>query len=302
MAAWAGRPEASGSGAMNSPNPQLPRVPTADDACVIAAGGCPLGDLAAQHVAFKFRSRQPFADIRSAAERGDLAGQYLVAVAYYNGDSSEGIPQDRREAIVWLTRAAAGNVTDACALLGQAYELGMGGLPAGSPEALQLYARAAEAGHTIARYRLGVCYFHGVGVAKDAKAAVRHWRIAADEGWASAQADLSQALINGIGTPVDYAAGRKYACLADAQGHPHAPLQLGLLAYNGWGEPADYGAGIGHITRAAAMGVEQAVGLLRSIAADGHEDAAAALKRLAVVQQHTQPAGKPRPQPESSLN
>ena len=282
MVAWAGRPEPGGGGGLAA---SLLRLPTADDERIIAAGGCPLGDLAAQHAAFEIRSRLQRGDIRSAAERGDLASQYLVAQEIV---AKKG---DLREAFAWLARAAAGNVADACAQLGFAHEVGEGGLAAGSPEAPRLYLRAAEAGHKFARYRLGVCYSKGRGIAKDDKVAVSHWRIAADAGWAPAQADLSNALINGIGTPVDYAEGRKYALLADSQGHPHGPLQLGVLALNGWGEPLNHTAGIDHFARAAAAGEEQAVGLLRRFAGEGDSCAAAALQKLA-QQQPGRPQGR----------
>jgi TPR repeat protein len=71
---------------------------------VVAAGGCPLGDLKAQQASIEMwgAEERTLAETRKAAEGGDLAAQYVLAGAQYNlgccyRDGS-GVPQNRMEA------------------------------------------------------------------------------------------------------------------------------------------------------------------------------------------------------------
>ena len=132
----------------------------------------------------------------------------------------------------------------------------------------------------MARYRLGVCYSKGRGVPQDRAEAARHWRQAADAGVPMAQADLANAFVHGVGVAKDYKSALLYARKADESGHPHGSLQLGALFANGWGVPADRRESAKWFARSAGMGDEQALGMLRSLAAGGDADAAAALRRL----------------------
>jgi TPR repeat protein len=45
---------------------------------------------------------------------------------------------------------------------------------------------AAEQGHTIAQFNLGLCFMYGQGVAKDPVEAVKWYRMAAEQGHADA--------------------------------------------------------------------------------------------------------------------
>ncbi|MBO7271401.1 MAG: sel1 repeat family protein [Bacteroidaceae bacterium] len=42
--------------------------------------------------------------------------------------------------------------------------------------------KAAENGHPVAQYDLGVCYYNGKGVSQSRDEAVKWWRIAAQQG------------------------------------------------------------------------------------------------------------------------
>jgi TPR repeat protein len=50
----------------------------AADAAVVAAGRCPLGDLAAQEAACEAWAARPLAALRAAAEAGDLAAMFVL--------------------------------------------------------------------------------------------------------------------------------------------------------------------------------------------------------------------------------
>ena len=112
---------------------------------------------------------------RAVAERGALATQFALGLCFHHG--LNGAPVDLPEALLWMRRAAAGNVCEALVNIGMAHELGSSGLPAGGAEGPVLYRRAPDAGLGMARYRLGVCYSKGRGITRDAAEAVRHWRI-----------------------------------------------------------------------------------------------------------------------------
>ena len=59
---------------------------------------------------------------RAAAKRGGATAQYLLGVAYYNGD---GVTQDRGEAARWLRAAAEQGHADAMKVLGKVEECGV---------------------------------------------------------------------------------------------------------------------------------------------------------------------------------
>jgi TPR repeat protein len=44
------------------------------------------------------------------------------------------------------------------------------------------YSKAAETGHPVAQYDLGVCYYNGKGVPQSRDEAVKWWRVAAQQG------------------------------------------------------------------------------------------------------------------------
>ncbi|RZL30274.1 MAG: sel1 repeat family protein, partial [Rubrivivax sp.] len=56
------------------------------------------------------------------------------------------------------------------------------------------YRQAADQGHRGAQYYLALCYFQGVGAAKDPQESIRWLRRAAGQGHADAQALLEKLL------------------------------------------------------------------------------------------------------------
>jgi TPR repeat protein len=69
--------------------------------------------------------------------------------------------------------------------LGCAFETGTHGVEKDEHEAAKWYRLAADQGHAVAQYSLGVCYSNGTGVVKDEREAVKWYRLAADQGYAS---------------------------------------------------------------------------------------------------------------------
>jgi TPR repeat protein len=65
------------------------------------------------------------------------------------------------------------------------------------------YRKAAEQGDADAQFRIGVSYYDGEGIAKDAVEAVKWYRKAAEQGLADAQTNLGNCYYNGEGVAKD---------------------------------------------------------------------------------------------------
>jgi TPR repeat protein len=294
-AAWAGKsadPSEAATARARVAAAAAPAPASEEYAAALAAGRCPFGDHAAQEEARGTLAPRSLGQIREAAEGGDAIAAALLADVYWQG--LKGAPEDRAAALVWATRAISrGNVAAAQFRAGIMHELGQGGLPAAGSEAPRLYRAAAEQGHPMARYRLGVCHSKGRGVAVDKGEAVRHWRAAALLGVPNAQADLASALANGEGAVRDFAAADKLARAADAAGLEQGALILGMLACNGMGRARDVAEAVRWWQKAVEMGEKsgQAMNALRHLSTEGHAEAIAALQHLAS-------AGSGGPQPK----
>ncbi len=97
----------------------------------------------------------------------------------------------------------------------------------------------AEQGEMAAQYNLGVFYFEGVGIPKDASNAVRWFRKAAEQGSPHGQNNLAACLKNGDGVEKDEKGAVEWFRKAAAQGLAPAQLNLGILCQNGNGTPKD---------------------------------------------------------------
>jgi hypothetical protein len=115
---------------------------------------------------------------RESAAAGSCFGQFVVGVCYYNG---------------------------------------YGGVARDFAEAARVYRLAADQGHALAQYFLGLMFEYGQGVAQDYAEAVRLYRLAADQGLADAQSDLGAMFSKGQGVAKDNAEAAQLYRLAGAQ-------------------------------------------------------------------------------------
>ena len=250
---------------------------SAADAAIIAAGRCPLGDLAAQQAAIaSWFATGHGRNILEAAGKGNLAAQCAYGKMFYPKGPNNDLPQ----ALSWLRRAADGNVADAQAGLGAMCFLGEGGLAADAAQGAALYGLAAAQGHPTAQLALGRCYSSGDGVPLDLEAAARQFRLSAEQGNADAQAALAGAYLDGDGLLQDFAAAKTWARRAADQGSAAADFIIGALYANGQGVPRDLRAATAWFARSAARGDERAMEVLLELAADGVPEAVAAARRL----------------------
>ena len=121
-----------------------------------AADGAQSGDAA-------IAERNPIAQLRRDAERGNERAQYLLGCCY-NGD--RGLQRDPAEAAKWWGMAAAKGVADAQYCLGLSYCLGQG-VPRDPVEAAKWWRKAAEQDHADAQYFLALSYRSGLGVPRN---------------------------------------------------------------------------------------------------------------------------------------
>ncbi|CAK9034316.1 unnamed protein product [Durusdinium trenchii] len=138
----------------------------------------------------------------AAAKQGSATGQFLVGLAYTNGD---GVEKNISEASVWLSHAAAqgssnfAKASKAMYNLAIAYREGLGIAP-DLQQAFYWCRKAAEEGnHDKAMFNLAVAYSRGDGTAVDSKEAVRWYRRAAEMGHVMAQYNLGYAYLVGEG-------------------------------------------------------------------------------------------------------
>jgi uncharacterized protein len=121
------------------------------------------------------------------AEQSNAQAQLRLGTMYYYG---QGIPEDEKVAVEWLTRAALQGNRDAMFELGNAYLLGHEApklIPEPDREAALWYFRAANAGHAEAQYQLGLLFLAGKGVVSSRKEAVKWFRKAAAQGHTEAK-------------------------------------------------------------------------------------------------------------------
>lgn len=123
---------------------------------------------------------------RTAAEGGHEYAQYNLASLLLERD-----PEERAEAIPWLTKAAKGGMADAPHLLGYCYFHGEG--TKASMELAKLwYRKAASQGDSSSMYNLGLMHLQGTGFPRSEKRALVWLNRAASLGNKSAKKLLRQ--------------------------------------------------------------------------------------------------------------
>ena len=110
------------------------------------------------------------------AARSNAEAQNTLGVMYEKG---QGVPEDSKEAIMWLKRAADQGYAAARYNLGLKYDKGRG-VPQDYGEAMMWYRLAADQGYADAQCNLGVMYGSGRGVSQDYKEAFKWYTLAAE--------------------------------------------------------------------------------------------------------------------------
>ncbi|MEO0372446.1 MAG: hypothetical protein AAF231_13395, partial [Pseudomonadota bacterium] len=171
---------------------------------------------------------------QQAAEAGDPQAQNELGRLLFTG---LGGVQDPAAALTWFEKAAASGSPDYIFDFASALETASGG--ANMPRVVDLYTRAAQAGHVEAAVSLAMLYQTGTGVDQNLPEAVRLNEIGVTAGSARAQNNLGQLLARGEGIEQDYARAAELFSAAANQGLGEAMGNLGVLYENGFGVPQD---------------------------------------------------------------
>ena len=102
-------------------------------------------------------------------------------------------------------------------------------MPQDYKTAVQWFRRAAEQGHAMAQFNLGLMYDKGEGVPQDYKTAAQWYRRAAEQGNAMAQFNLGVMYRKGEGVPQDYVHAHMWANIAASGGDKNAVKTRNLI-------------------------------------------------------------------------
>ena len=117
-----------------------------------------------------------------AAAQGQVAAQTVCGFMYL---FARGVAKDERLAFVYYEKAAGQGNTTAMASIGSLYCNGMG-VPQDYKRGFELFQQSRALGNTdpVLQLNLGICYKHGIGVAKDYLEARRLCTMASAQGYA----------------------------------------------------------------------------------------------------------------------
>jgi localization factor PodJL len=160
------------------------------------------------------RGAQPTSALAAAAEAGDPAAAYELAVRHIDGN---GAPRSYEEAARWLTRASKHGLAPAQFRLGSLYEKGLG-VKKNLNEARRLYTAAAGKGNAKAMHNLAVLHAEGPDGKPDYATALTWFRKAAERGIADSQYNLGVLYARGVGVEQNFAESYKWFALAAQQG------------------------------------------------------------------------------------
>jgi TPR repeat protein len=206
------------------------------------------GDLAAAEAAFRARAasdadaeawlgavqldrgadREGLRHIQHAAEAGSSEGAHRLALVYAQGLA--GTPRDEKRAVELFEKAAAAGHVRAQINLGILYMRGQG-VPADLIQARAWLEKAAASGDPQALYTLGRALSESAGqAAADPVRAADLYRRAAEKGNALAGLRYGLALSEGNGVKRDPVAAQRWLMQAQESGIPEAALAMGDMA------------------------------------------------------------------------
>lgn len=105
--------------------------------------------------------------------------------------------------------------------------------------AFHWWHRAAESGHAMAQYQVGLCRLNGIGVAKNAEEAVAWFRKAVEQGDAQAQYQLGLCYADGNGVTKDPVTALSWFQRSAELGYALAQYKMGVCCQHGRGTDKD---------------------------------------------------------------
>jgi len=170
--------------------------------------------------------------LQKSAEQGNIIAQVELGVVFDK-------MQDYAQALIWYRKAAEQGNARAEYNIGLAYQDGEA-VPKDAAQAIVWYRKAAEQGDALAQLNIGVLYDKGTGIPQDYAQAAEWYRKAAEQGLAEAQYGLGYLYATGHGVPKDEVQAAQWMRKAAEQGHPVAQFNLGATYTHGAGVSRDY--------------------------------------------------------------
>ncbi len=200
------------------------------------------------------------ATFRSMAGRDADAEAWLGAVLLDRGLA--------RDALRHIQRAADAGSNEGAHRLALVYAQGLAGTPRNEVRALELFEKAAAAGHTRAQINLGILYLRGLGVPRDVVNARAWLEKAAASGDPQALYTLGRAMDEGSEqiAPDPVRAADLYRRAAE-KGHVLAGLRYGLALSEGIGSKRDVAQAQKWLVQAHDNGVPEAALAMGDLAA-----------------------------------
>lgn len=141
-------------------------------------------------------------DLLRKASGGNEEAQYNLGLHYMKG---EGLQQDIKMAVEWLTKSADQGFEDAEYLLGTCYENGTG-VPRDLAKALTLYVKSGNAANKYAQHALGQYYTYE----SNFNVAMEWFQKAARQQYPPSQYELGRSYYYGLGRIKDEKMGLEF--------------------------------------------------------------------------------------------
>ena len=120
---------------------------------------------------------------KALAEKGNI--KFLLKTAYDYMQGTNGVQQDKQEAMKWFMKAAEQGDGNAQGVIGTAYYQGLDGYPKDTKEGMKWLRKSANGGNKIAQDLVG-------RIDKSMDQALMEWKKAADQGDVAAQLNLAR--------------------------------------------------------------------------------------------------------------
>ena len=170
------------------------------------------------------------------------------------------VPADTTKALKYFKTAAMGGNSEAMYYMGYLNQYGIG-LARNADAAIEWYLRSAQAGYPKAQNKMGMIYYTGNGAEKDYADALNWFTKSAKQDYDQAQYMLGKVYSIGRGVEPDTAKAIKWLKKAVAGGHPYPEFLLGKLLYE-TGNPEE---AYEWVKKSADKGVGHAKELLEKI-------------------------------------
>jgi len=152
---------------------------------------------------------------KRAAASGDAVAQFDLGYLYARG---MGMPQNHRQALIWLRKSAEQGLARAQNHLGLAYIEARGGIPRNYKEAAGWFRKSAEQGDAEGAYLLAGLYSKGLGLPQSYSRALQWYQQAAEKNHAYAQLSLGLSYSEGRGVEINKALAHMWFTLAAQNG------------------------------------------------------------------------------------